>query len=192
MWARTDEGDECAATAFRVGRDMIATAKHNVMCRISTCSSGRAHRQEPLLLSSDSHGPDVALIRIVEPSGDLVYLPTQMRLPEIGEEVCAVGYPPFPQRNVAIVMHVGMVEALPTVYSGRLRFIQVSFQSGGGLSGAPLIDRRGFVVGVMVENIFSEVLDGTPCRPYGQAVPIEYLCDIPTNSGDGLPLSVMG
>lgn len=53
-------------------------------------------------------------------------------------------------------MHIGIVESLPTDYSKEKRFIQVSFQSGGGLSDSPLIDERGLVVGIMIENIFQE------------------------------------
>jgi len=81
-------------------------------------------------------------------------------------------------RDTTLVMHTGIVEALPVAYAEGLRFIQVSFQSGGGLSGAPLIDKRGFVVGVMAENIFREENGPVPQRPYGQAVPIEYLADL--------------
>ena len=103
------------------------------------------------------------------------YIPTQSRLPEIGEEVAAIGYPVLPQRDTTLVMHTGIVESLPTDFSQKKRFIQVSFQSGGGLSGSPLIDKRGLVVGIMIENIFQETDKNVPDRPFGQAVPIEYL-----------------
>jgi S1-C subfamily serine protease len=96
-------------------------------------------------------------------------------LPEIGEEVAAVGYPVLPQRDPTLVMHTGIVESLPTNQKRGRRFIQVSFQSGGGLSGSPLIDKRGFVVGIMIENIFQPTDESVPGRPFGQAVPIEYL-----------------
>ena len=108
------------------------------------------------------------------------------------EEVAAIGFPTIPLRNPTLVMHVGTVEALPTDYYGHRRFIQVSFQSGGGLSGGCLIDKAGFVLGVMIENVFmgaalprdsensqdegrsrDEGISAPP-RPYGQAVPIEY------------------
>jgi len=55
--------------------------------------------------------------------------------------------------------------------------IQVSFQSGGGLSGGCLIDRRGFVIGIMTENIYNMGANNIPNRPYGQAIPVEYLAD---------------
>ncbi len=143
-------------------------------------------------------------------SSELAWIPTQLRLPEIGEEVAAIGYPTLPQRDSTLVMHVGIVEALPVTLTLAQRLIQVSFHSGGGLSGGCLIDKRGFVIGIMTENIYNitkhkppenapekEELIGKdgfivgvesniaynkieieiPSRPYGQAIPVEYLAD---------------
>ncbi len=81
-------------------------------------------------------------------------IPTQLRLPQIGEEVAAIGFPRLPFRSSSLVLHVGTVEALPRDYKGKHRFIQVSFQSGGGLSGGCLIDKSGHALGIMTENIF--------------------------------------
>ena len=90
-------------------------------------------------------------------------------------KVAAIGYPVLPQRDAILVMHLGIVESLPISQKKDKRFIQVSFQSGGGLSGSPLIDKGGFVVGIMVENIFQPTDENVPDKPFGQAVPIEYL-----------------
>jgi S1-C subfamily serine protease len=96
------------------------------------------------------------------------------RLPEIGEEVVAIGYPRIPNRQPSVVVHSGTVEALPVGYHGDV-FIQTSFQSGGGLSGGPLIDKRGFVLGLMIENVYMQHDEGVPAKGYGQATPHEYL-----------------
>jgi hypothetical protein len=126
---------------------------------------------------------DIAIVQLNEPIG-LRGIPTQLRLPQVGEEVAAIGFPRLPNRNSPLVVHVGIVEALPTNHKETERFIQVSFQSGGGLSGGCLIDKSGHVLGVMTENVYLEGGRGAksdadsrfaPARPYGQAVPIEYL-----------------
>jgi RNA-directed DNA polymerase len=115
----------------------------------------------------------------------------QYRLPEIGEPVSALGFPRVAQRHPDIVLHTGAVESLPTNFNKDVRFIQTSFHSGGGLSGAPLVDQRGFVLGLMVENVFmsadnvgnrsigdAEEKLPIPARPYGQAIPFEYVARI--------------
>jgi RNA-directed DNA polymerase len=174
-----DENDENAATAFCISDDMLATAAHNLRYPRFVAYIGNDRLQEECCHIDDAaNAPDIGLIRIKNCAPQHPFLPTQGRLPEIGEEVCAIGYPALPRRDTTLVMHTGVVEALPVAYSEGLRFIQVSFQSGGGLSGAPLIDRRGFVVGVMVGNIFTEPHGSVPQRAYGQAVPIEYLNDL--------------
>ncbi len=87
----------------------------------------------------------------------------------------AIGFPRIPNRDTTIVVHSGTVEALPVGYYGDV-FIQTSFQSGGGLSRGPLIDKRGFVLGLMIENVFMEKGDDRiPERAYGQATPHEYV-----------------
>jgi|GEM_PF-2240893 len=202
---KTPEGDIHCGSGFHVGHGIIATAAHNVV------DSRGATRQLSLICGENRISPaavrtaipnsdkiDVAALRVDQIAGTKI-IPTQLRLPEIGEEVAAVGFPRIPQRNRTMVMHVGTVEALPTYYDGHRRFIQVSFQSGGGLSGGCLIDKAGFVVGVMIENVFmggettpdcsdestdegdsasehqlKPLIHAAPARPYGQAVPIEY------------------
>ena len=107
----------------------------------------------------------------------------QYRLPEIGEEVAAIGYPQVAYRNPTIVMHTGTIEALPISYP-KCRFIQTSFQSGGGLSGGPLVDKKGLLLGLMIENVYMEVKAAkeetrlAPTRPYGQAFPFEYVARV--------------
>jgi S1-C subfamily serine protease len=158
---------------------MLATAGHNLgHPYVDVFIGNDAIQTECCRVDDAPDAPDIGLIKVKDCSVNRGSLPTQGRLPEVGEDVCAIGYPALPMRDTTVVMHSGVVEALPVTYSGKLRFIQVSFQSGGGLSGAPLIDKRGFVVGVMVENIFSQTQEPVSQRPYGQAVPIEYLNDL--------------
>jgi len=173
---KTKDNDECAGTAFCIGPDILATAGHNLTHpHVAVYIGSDLIEPKACNVVGSDCVPDIGIIRLKPGTVNGTSLITKGRLPEIGEEVCAIGYPSLPMRDTTVVMHTGVVEALPVAYSGAPRFIQVSFQSGGGLSGAPLMDERGFVVGVMVENIFTATKEQVPQRPYGQAVPIEYL-----------------
>ena len=108
-----------------------------------------------------------------------------------------MGFPQIAFRHPDLVLHTGTVEALPKSLKDT-RFIQTSFQSGGGLSGGPLVDERGLVLGLMVENVFMEVRKVgkgkrlAPSRPYGQAVPFEYVARIRTCLRDGGAAALAG
>ena len=188
-----EHGDEAGASGFHIGGGRVATAQHIVfddnrdvrrnLRVIDKPGEERAVRVTHTVESG--HRPDVACVGLSDISARRG-IPTQLRLPEIGEEVAALGFPRIPLREPTMVMDVGSVEALPVCYVTKQRFIQVGFQSGGGLSGGCLIDRSGHAVGIMVENVFmAPEGDGAvgrasgvvPSRPYGQAVPMEYLDD---------------
>jgi RNA-directed DNA polymerase len=205
-------GDISAGTVFCIGDNIFGTAGHNLKYEDVKLYFGDKLKPIDEFTKYDKDSIDVGVIRQTKNRcSKLLSIPTQLRLPEIGEEVAAIGYPTLPHRDSTLVMHVGIVEALPVTFKLTQRLIQVSFHSGGGLSGGCLIDRRGFVVGVMTENIYNmpeykppgnapeeEKLIGkdgfimgvesniaynkveieVPSRPYGQAVPIEYLSDI--------------
>jgi len=152
------------------------------------------------------HGNDLALGEAVFPKRwEYSVIPTQQRIPEQGEEVIALGYPDIALRNLALVMHIGRVEAILNGYKN-MCFISVSFPSGPALSGGPVIDANGYCVGVMSENTFrSDATDAAPpltststsenasaesglhkqshtampSKPYGQAVLIGHWRDLP-------------
>ncbi|MFH1719694.1 MAG: reverse transcriptase domain-containing protein [Planctomycetota bacterium] len=175
---KNDRGDLRTGTAYDIGNNLLATAGHNLDFPINKIWLGDSEVKHETVDNHiyKSRKVDVGLIKLREGQRKLnTWIPTQSRLPEIGEEVAAIGYPVLPQRDATLVMHMGIVESLPINQSKDRRFIQVSFQSGGGLSGSPLVDRKGFVVGIMIENIFQSAEAYVPGRPFGQAVPIEYL-----------------
>jgi RNA-directed DNA polymerase len=171
-------GDLETGTAYDIGNDMLATAGHNLDLMIHKIWIGEDDIKHDYVDNRiyKSRGIDIGIIKIKEGQREQnIWIPTQSRLPEIGEEVAAIGYPVLPQRDATLVMHSGVVESLPISQKKDKRFIQVSFQSGGGLSGSPLIDKQGFVIGIMIENIFQATAENVPSKPFGQAVPIEYL-----------------
>ena len=178
MEIKNDSGDLKTGTAYDIGNDLLATAGHNLEYPINRIWLGD---DKVVSDCADNHiykskGIDVGVIKLTKGQREFnTWIPTQCRLPEIGEEVAAIGYPVLPQRDPTLVMHMGIVESLPTTQPKDKRFIQVSFQSGGGFSGSPLIDKRGFVVGIMVGNIFQPTEENVPDKPFGQAIPVEYL-----------------
>jgi S1-C subfamily serine protease len=151
-------------TAFRVGPSSVVTAGHNVLIdpgtgtrRALTLTLPLAD-ETPVTVSHarwQEHGMDLAMGSVTFPRAwDSVFVPTQGRIPCVGEEVVALGYPEIPRRHVALVMHVGRIEAVTRSYRDAM-FLSVSFASGPGLSGSPLIDASGYCVGVMCENTFT-------------------------------------
>jgi len=175
---KNEKGDFKVGTAYDIGNDLLATAGHNLELSINKIWLGEDEVKHDCIDNHiyNSRDIDIGIIKLEKGQRELnTWIPTQCRLPQIGEEVAAIGYPVLPLRDTTLVMHTGIVESLPTSPSKDKRFIQVSFQSGGGLSGSPLIDKRGFVVGIMVENIFQPTDENVPDKPFGQAVPVEYL-----------------
>lgn len=178
-------------TAFRVGPQCFVTAGHNVDYR-PRGETTTIRRQVFIQMPDES---EIELCKIIAHAGiegdvDLaighgklpsnwpdVFVGTQERLPKVGEEIAALGFPDIAFRQPELVLHVGRVEAVTTGYRGA-RFINVSFPSGPALSGAPLLDANGFCLGVMVENTFLGKGDA-PRRPYGQAIAIGHWRSLP-------------
>jgi len=63
----------------------------------------------------------------------------------------------------------GRVESINSDYGETTQYIQVDVEAGGGLSGAPVISRDGFVIGIMVEELFEGTDGGVPRRGFSAA-----------------------
>ncbi len=182
---QNEKGDKNTGTGFYIGNNTIITAGHNLLdkLKITKMYAGKKELQfSRKRFIPKNVGIDIGTITTKKkfPFKN-TSLSCHFRLPEIGEEIAAIGFPVLPLRFPSLVLHIGVVEALPVSLSG-IRFIQVSFQSGGGLSGGPLLDKRGNVLGIMVENIFQETKDRVPSKPFGQAIPIEYSSALVANT----------
>ncbi|MBL1218952.1 MAG: serine protease [Planctomycetes bacterium] len=182
---------ESFGSAFRIGPSSILTAGHNV-CHEATEEHDPYYSLElvypfdsPVAVESvrwrwdKNGGVDLAVANVQLPEGHpSTYILTQERLPEVGEAVAAIGFPRIPYRDTGMVMHVGRIESVLSSYVG-VKYFTVSFPSGPALSGAPLVDANGYVVGVMIENTFPQLEEGVPERPYGQAIAIGHWREIP-------------
>lgn len=179
--------DLTGGTAFYFGNHLFATAGH--------CIAGREEEDTkvkpyPLTLEDPfdpairptavawkhvQHGVDFGLIRVNDRRMErLSRLPTQYRLPKIGEEVMALGFPTLLNRKEALVAIIGTVTALSTSPVTKERFIQLSVVSSVGISGGPVVDRRGLVIGIMIENVSTQETNTRPATQYAQALPISY------------------
>lgn len=171
------KGGTAGGTAFLVGPRLFATCAHNVVGEMSVyLGDDPVPVPAPVL----HEAADVAVFSLaggVEIPGRP--LPIRPSLPEPAEEVAALGYPTVPRRLPTLNILPGAVESLPTDYKGKQQFIQVSFASSGGLSGGPVIDQCGRVVGIVSERTFEAVADAAvPAKAFPQVVPISYLKDI--------------
>lgn len=174
-------GDSGVGTGFKIADDLLATAGHNMIhgdiCAL--LSDGESIQLEKVDFRDVKLGQDVGLLRI--PRDHPVSarpLLSQARLPEVGEQIAAIGYPSHITRHSTLSINIGTVESLPLSLTG-CRFLQLSFLSGGGLSGGPVIDCRGFVVGIVLGNLAPQPdQESESARSFGQAMPFEYLQDL--------------
>lgn len=184
-------------SAFCAGHNSIVTAGHNVeevlpsgatsMRTLEVLGPTGIWNITGVMHGDVSAGHDIAIGHAAHPDRRYCLpIPTQERIPELGEEVASIGFPQIPQRDSALVVHVGHVESITIRPNRPICFISVSFPSGPALSGSPLIDRNGYCLGVMIENVFlgggQPASTGQPApsigKPYGQAILIGHWRDI--------------
>ncbi|MCH8880977.1 MAG: trypsin-like peptidase domain-containing protein, partial [Planctomycetes bacterium] len=176
-----ENGDSGVGTGFKIADDLLATAGHN-MIHGDICALLSDDGSIPLKKVASrniENGQDVGLLRL--PSDHPVSarpLLSQARLPEVGEQIAAIGFPSHITRHPTLSINIGTVESLPLSGTG-CRFLQLSFLSTGGVSGGPVIDCRGFVVGIVLGNLIKKPnSESEPIRVFGQAMPFEYLQDL--------------
>lgn len=154
-----DFSADAFGTAFAYDRDELATAGHNL--DVGDIRAEDLSRPGDLIapmsvkLRNDPLGLDCGLVRL-PPNPSRTWpgqIPTQERIPEVGEEVAAIGYPRVGLRQTEPVFYPGVVSSLVRNLGNDVQFIQVSFRHEPGLSGAPLVDKRGYVLGIVVENV---------------------------------------
>ena len=177
------DGDTHPGTAFIVSDSIVATAAHNIVGEIIIYYGDEAievpHSAITLHPRFDGINtmPDVALLSL--PS---VISPKPVKIRpqtgQAGEHVVALGYPVIPQRQPAIAIRDGIIQAVPLSYDGLDFSLTVSCATSGGMSGGPVFDRHGAVVGIVMEETFNQPADGLPGLVERHVAPVRYLREV--------------
>lgn len=170
-------GETLAGTAWAYRSTVLATAAHNVSDTTTVHLPDGARRIEASVVHDlAAEGADCALIRLSDSiRRDRGYLPMDPRIPQPGEPVAVIGYLTVPRRHPELAITRGYVEAVSQDYARRITYMQLNIQSAGGLSGAPVINRAGRVIGIVVESTFEQVGEAVPGREFCQVLPISYV-----------------
>jgi RNA-directed DNA polymerase len=178
---RAPDGSVNAGTAFVWRRDALATAAHNVRgdVRVSLPLPEDVPISDYRMHQRAGEGVDVAVLRV--PQAQVPHarrLRARREFPIPGEQVAVLGFASIPQRQPALHIVVGMVQSVAPTYAGTVDTIQISAEIAGGMSGGPVIDRGGNLVGIAMETTFEQTADDVPGRPFYHALPIRYLLDL--------------
>ncbi len=186
---RESSGQIRSGTAFAFRDGVAATAEHMLHGDVSLHNSAGSF---PLKVAfphpERERGIDCALLPFAHGQSPFVIAPA---VPMPGDDVAIVGFARIPQRQNALGIYAGSVEAVPTDYARSITFIQVSVPSAGGLSGSPVIDRRGRLVGIVVKSAFEDTADEVPGREFCTVLPVGYLQAVDM-MGPALPVPLPG
>ena len=175
----TPGGDIMGGTAFSFRRGFLATAEHVLAGSISIGKPLPANvvigRVGVHALASK--GIDAAVLSFPIERVRTPFLPTDSALPEIGDPVAVLAYPNVPGRQPAFGVYPGRVEAITADYRGNT-FIQIGGDLAGGMSGGPLINAAGAVIGIVSEQTFEQTGHDVPGRAYQQVLPIRHLFEV--------------
>lgn len=175
------DGSTYGGTAFAFSPKFLATAAHLLDGHVFICPPFPDGEEvsDAVLHHLAPKGADVALVSL--PSALVpVRSPLHIR-PDplaIGEPVAALGFGATPQRQPAVSFSTGIVESRTPVYTGEVETVVVSINIAGGMSGAPVIDSGGSLVGVVAEVTYEQTADGVPARAYNHIVPVTYLLEL--------------
>ncbi len=177
------DGSIHGGTAFATRRGFFCTAEHVVSGELwaGTPLSAKVPITQ-VSVHPDAHlGVDVALLKAPIEMPKAPFFPIETSPTEVGEPVAVLGFPGVPLRNASFGLYPGRVESVTTDYRGHV-FIQIGGDLAGGMSGGPVINSRGSVIGVVSEQTFEETTENVPARAYQQALSIKYLAEIDLNN----------
>ncbi len=165
-------------SAFAIDGGTIVTAAHNLDgCVHLVRGTGNREIKAARFHSMGRHVIDGALVPI---DHGLTSIQTDRRIPEAGEPIAVLGYASIPDRHPDLGIYSGTVESVRNNYRQTLQLLQISVASAGGLSGGPVIDSRGRVIGIVIESAYEETMERVPGREYCTVLPIHYILDIST------------
>jgi len=162
-----------AGTAFAYRRRQLATAAHNMVgdVRLQLASELAPIASWDLHERYRTAGVDCALIHFEHGVPPLSVHP---HLPRPGEPIAVIGFASVPQRQPSLGIYPGTVESVNTSYYGT-EIIQITVPAAGGLSGSPVINSAGQLIGVVIESTFEQTEIGVPSREYCSVLPAAHL-----------------
>ncbi len=182
LHVRKENGDVSGGAAFVVADGVLATAAHCLdgVVYISPWFETEHVPVEAITIHQQAaDGADLAIIR----SERIRYTaPGKMEIrsqpAQPGEEIAAMGYPSIPLRQPSLNIMEGKVQGVAPTYRGTVQTISVSVEISGGMSGGPVLDRRGKLIGVAIEKTFERVAEDVPARAFNHVLPAKYLVDL--------------
>ena len=186
--------DPMGGTAFYWGADVLATAAHVLSGDLFVSPPLAEGQPVADFVAHDlaPRGVDVALLRLPPGTLTATRFPVRYELPEPGEQLVALGYPSISGRQPALGIYPGIVESVTTDYSKEVTSIQVTIELSGGISGGPVFDRAGQLVGLAMEHTLTrrgrdaaeedeakdKAEDIFPTRVFRHVVPVRYLMQL--------------
>jgi S1-C subfamily serine protease len=171
----TDNGIN-SGTAFAYRVHHLATAAHNLVgqIRLTLPTGALAVTDWTAHDRYTQAAVDCAIVRIEHGAAPLRVHP---HMPSPGEPVAVIGFASVPGRHPSLGIYPGTVESINTNYQGT-PFVQITVPSAGGLSGSPVINSIGDVVGIVVESAFEQTGSGVPNREFCTVLPIQRLSEV--------------
>jgi len=198
-------GDEDIGTCFLLGNQCtLFTARHVVegMRRIDIPDKdGNPIKVREIVVSEDP-SLDVALILADRPLDNIPYF--RCSDSSILDEVLCLGFPPIPGFEETLIADLATVNAEIKASSGRVvasgnsyldrqKYFLINARVKGGNSGGPIVNRQGYVVGILVQTSMSpDDQQSIDSLGYGIATPksewINLLVDEKTKVHGGISL----
>jgi len=178
-----EAGDLHGGSAFILSDGIVVTAAHNIVGDVTIYYNDEAIAVPPDAMTLHpryTESGQLADIAVLMIPSIKISKPIKIRSQpgQEGEEVAALGYPVFPLRQPSIAMKDGIIEAEAPSFDGRDTSFVVSCDISGGMSGGPVIDRQGTIVGVVFEKTFNQAADGLPGDVARHVVPARYLREV--------------
>jgi serine protease Do len=179
-------GEEDIGTGFLIGnQNTLITARHVIqaMSRIRIPDRYGLPVHAKLIIVPEDSNLDVAVVLTEKPLSGLPFFCIGQH--SLLDEVLCLGFPPIPgfqpilisdiaTVNAEIKSSYGRVVGIGSAYIDGQRYFLINSRVKGGNSGGPIVDRKGYVVGILVQSSMNATdtsnLDGLG---YGIATPVD-------------------
>jgi S1-C subfamily serine protease len=182
--ARHGPGEVSGGSAFVFADGLIATAAHNVVKGdiMIWDPNGDEILVPPESITFHSRWDenslaDVAILSVPGLKAP-IHLDLRKQPVQIGEEIAAFGFPILWGHEPPLAIKAGIVEAAPRSYDGKDRSMIVSCGISGGMSGGPVVDRFGALVGIVMQQSIHQPNPNLPAEVELHILPVYYLFEL--------------